>query len=129
MAGVQFIEYRGIEILYIDFSYSTSHEEILDIMQETKRLIATRPPASVLTLTNITEAFFDREISQALKDLAAYNKPYVKAGAVIGLTAVRRIIYNAVMFFSKRHLEIFDDLESAKEWLLNVSKKVPGENT
>ena len=80
MAGVQFIKHRSIEILSIDFSYCTSREEILRIIEETKILIATRPPSSVFTLTDITDAYFDREISQALKHLAAYNKPYVKAG-------------------------------------------------
>lgn len=121
MAGVQFIRHHSIEILYIDFSCSASKEEIFRIIEETKRLIVTRPPASVFTLTNITNAYFDSDISQALKHLAAHNKPYVKAGTVVGVTSIRRIIYNAVLFFSKRHLEICDDLESAKAWLVSQS--------
>ena len=82
-------------------------------------MIVTRPPASVFTLTNITKAYFDSDISQALKRLAAHDKPYVKAGAVVGVTNIRRIIYNAVMFFAKRQLEICDDVESAKAWLVS----------
>lgn len=121
MAGVQFITYQSIEILFIDFSYSTSKEEILRIIDETKRLIATRAYSSVFTLTDITNAYFDSEITQALKQLAAHNRPYVKAGAVVGVTNIRRIIYNAVLFFSKRHLEICEDLESAKAWLVSQS--------
>jgi hypothetical protein len=121
MAGVQFIRHHSIEILYIDFSYSTSKEEILRIIEETKTVIATRPPVSVFTLTNITSAYFDSDITQALKHLATHNTPYVKAGAVVGVTNIRRIIYNAVLFFSKRHLEICEDLESAKAWLVSQS--------
>lgn len=117
MAGAQFINHQGIEILYIDFAYSTSKEEILRIIEETKTLIGSRPPLSAFTLTNVTDAYFDGDISQALKGLATYNKPYVKAGAVVGLTNLRKIVLNGVLFFSKRQLQICDDLQSAKDWL------------
>jgi hypothetical protein len=123
MAGVQFIRHQDIEILYVDFSYCASKEEILRIIEETKTAISTRPPGTVFTLTNITKAYFDSDISQALKGLTTHNKPYVKAGAVVGLTDIRRIIYNAVLFFSKRHLEVCDDLESAKAWLVTQSRE------
>jgi len=118
MAGVQFIRHHDIEILLIDFSCSTSKDEILRIIEETKTMIATRPPGSVFTLTNITDAYFDSDITQALKHLAAHNTPYVKAGAVVGVTNIRRIIYNAVMFFAKRQLAICEDVDSAKAWLV-----------
>jgi len=118
MAGVEFIRHQGAEILYIDFSYTQSKEDVVRVIEESKQLIADRTPMSVLTLTNITQAYFDRDISQELKGLAAHNKPFVKAGAVIGLTNTRRIIYTTVLFFSKRKLEICDDLDSAKAWLL-----------
>lgn len=117
MAGAQFITHRGVEILYIDFSFSTSKEEILRIIEETKLLIASRSPLSVFTLTNVTSAYFDGDINQALKDLAAHNKPFVKAGAVVGLTNFQKIVYNSVLFFSKRQLEICRDVGSAKAWL------------
>jgi hypothetical protein len=121
MAGVQFIRHQDIEVLYLDFSYSKSKEEILHIIEETKALISSRPPLSVFTLTNIIEAYFDADINQALKGLAAHNRPYVKAGAVVGLTTLQKIVYNSVLFFSKRQLEVCDDLESAKSWLVGQS--------
>lgn len=118
MAGANFIRHRNTQILYIDFSYAASQQEVLQIITDAQALITTQPFSSVLTLTNITDAYFDVEVSQALKQLAAHNKPYVKAGAVVGVTKIRRIIYEAVMFFAKRHLEIFDGVETAKEWLI-----------
>jgi hypothetical protein len=118
MAGSEFIRHQDIEILYLDFSYTTSKEEVVQIVEEAKQLIANRPPLSVLTLTNITKAYLDRDISQILKELAVHNKPFVKAGAVIGVTPTRKMIYLTVLFFAKRKLEICDDLDSAKAWLL-----------
>ncbi len=117
MPESRFITHKGKEILLIDFSHAVSKEEVFAVIEKAKELIVTRPPQSVLTLTDITEAFFDGEVSQALKQLAIHDKPYVKTGAVVGVRGARKIIYNAVMFFSKRHLELHDDVESAKEWL------------
>jgi len=117
MAEVRFITHQGIEILYIDFSFSTSREEVLQVIEETKTLVASRPPSSVFTLTNVANAYFDGDVNQALKDLASHNKPYVTAGAVVGLTTLKKIVYNSVLFFSKRQLEICDDMDSAKAWL------------
>lgn len=119
MKGAQFIRHDGIEILQIDFSYVTSLDEILRIMEEAKALLVTRPSRSVLTLTDTTETHFDGTISQAFKEYAAHNEPYVKAAALVGITPIRKIIYNAVSFFSKRHLELCNDMESAKAWLIS----------
>ncbi len=118
MSGAEFINHQGVEIFYIDFSNTKSAEEVVQIIEIAKKLIAERPLSSVLTLTNITNAYFDRDISSELKGFAAHNKPYVKAGAVIGLTVARRIIYHAVLFFSKRRLEICDDMDTALAWLV-----------
>jgi len=45
------------------------------------------------------------------------NKPYVVAAAVVGVTGLKQIIYNAVMKFSGRKLTAFDSLAEAKDWL------------
>ena len=119
MGGAQFIRHDGIELLWVDFSYVTSIEEIVRIMEEAKSLLATRPLGSVLTLTDTTETQFGGEINQAFKAYAAHNAPYVKAAALVGITPIRKIIYNAVAFVSGRHIELCDDIESAKAWLVS----------
>jgi hypothetical protein len=43
--------------------------------------------------------------------------PYVKASAVAGITGLKKIIYDAVLMFSKRNISTFDSIDSAKEWL------------
>ena len=58
-------------------------------------------------------------MSDGLKQFTAHNKPYVKAGAVVGVTGLKRIIFSAVVTFSRRNLEAFDDVEQAKHWLAN----------
>jgi hypothetical protein len=42
----------------------------------------------------------------------------VKAAAVVGITGLKKIIFGAVMAFSKRNLASFDNVEQAKRWLV-----------
>ncbi|HXE56739.1 MAG TPA: hypothetical protein VNK43_01955 [Gemmatimonadales bacterium] len=117
MSRVRFIEHRGVPILYLDFSEVQNPEEGLAAINEAKGVIREQPPGSVRTLTNVTGSRFDSRLLSALKALAVHNKPYVRAGAVVGVTGLLRIAYNAVMTFSGRNLPVFDDVESARDWL------------
>lgn len=116
---VHFIEYKGVEILSIDWS-DASADEILAAIAEAKRLIASRPAKSVRTLTNVTNGRLDRRTSEALKDYVAHNKPYVVAGAVVGLNDLKMIAFNFVNRATGRSLRAMDSLDAAKEWLVGV---------
>ena len=89
----------------------------MKIIEDAKRVISTKPENSLLTLTDVTNARFNEEVGDGMKQFSAHNKPYVKAAAVVGITGLKKIILGAVMAFSKRNLESFDDEEQAKRWL------------
>jgi len=116
MKRVKYIYHSGRQILFLDFS-SCNVRDYPSIIDEAGRVIREEPPASVLTLTDVTGAQYNLEITQALKEFVKSNKPYVKAGAVVGLDPLKKIIYNGVMHFSGRNLVAFDDIEKAKDWL------------
>ena len=115
---VRFIKHQEKDILFLDFS-NTEADEVLKIIEDAKRVIGTKPENSLLTLTDVTNARFNEEEGNGMKQFTAYNKPYVKAAAVVGITGLKRIIFGAVMAFSKRNLEPFDDVEQAKRWLID----------
>lgn len=115
---VRFIKHQEKDILFLDFS-NTEADEVLKIIEDAKRVIGTKPENSLLTLTDVTNARFNEEVGNGMKQFTAYNKPYVKAAAVVGITGLKRIIFGAVMAFSKRNLEPFDDVEQAKRWLID----------
>ncbi len=113
---VKFIKHEEKDILFLDFS-NTRTDEVLKIIEDAKRVISTKPENSLLTLTDVTNARFNEEVGDGMKQFSAHNKPYVKAAAVVGITGLKKIIFGAVMAFSKRNLESFDDAEQAKRWL------------
>lgn len=116
MDRITFIEHRGKTILHLDFSHA-GKADVLPIIERAKTTIAAQPPKSVFTLTDVTGTGFNVEISDAMKNFVAHNKPYVAASAVVGVTGLKQIIFNAVMTFSGRQLHAFDSLDKAKDWL------------
>lgn len=116
MDRIMFIDHAGTEILLLDFS-GVKSAEVLAMIDHAKTVISGRPPRSLRTLTDVTDMHFNNEVSQKMKEFTSHNKPYVMAAAVVGVTGLKRIIFNAVIAFSGRKLTTFDDRESAKRWL------------
>lgn len=115
----EFIEHKGKRIFHINFR-SVNLKEMTDIIAVAKAKISKEPAGSVLTLTDATGTDLTPDISQALKDFAAHNKPFVKTGAVLGVTGIKRVAYNALLVFTgRRNLHLFDDEDKAKDWLVS----------
>jgi len=115
---VQVIDYKGKEIVYLDFS-DCNVGEIFQVIKMAQKIIRIQPLNSVLTLTNVTGTKYNREVIKAMKEFANGNKPFVKAGAVIGIDGLKRIVYDAITRFAERNLPAFDDIEKAKDWLID----------
>ena len=62
------------------------------------------------SITDVTDAWFDPDVIDAMKEFLIGNKPYVVAAAVVGVTG-------QVMKLFGRRLVLFDTVEQAKEWL------------
>ena len=116
MERVRFIRHNGSEILFLDFS-KCSVQEARTVIDDATRVIKARPHQSILTLTDVTDIRFDADLSQRMKEFTVHNKPYVRAAAVIGVLGIKKILFEAVMLFSKRKLHAFNSAEEAKAWL------------
>lgn len=113
---VQFIQYKGKQLLHLDFSHAKA-EEVLDTIVKARTVIGAQPEGSVRTLTDVTEAAFNSKVSEAMKEFVNHNRRFVTASAVVGVTGLKQIIYNAVIKFSGRNLVAFDTMDQAKDWL------------
>lgn len=114
---IRWVEHKGKRILLHDFSGISNPFDVLPAVATSRAVVAAQPKGSVLTLTNVTGSRFNKEIVDALKELANHNKPYVKAGAVVGLSGLQRIVYVAITQFTGRRLPTFSSAEEAMDWL------------
>jgi hypothetical protein len=116
MDRVKFIEHKGRKILHIDMS-NCMENEVLALVEESKKVIKSQPEKSLLTLTDVTHARYNASVVAAVQMYVRDNKPYVKAAAIIGVNAIKKIIFNKVMEFAQREIRAFEDANKAKDWL------------
>lgn len=121
MGRTKEIVHNGKKIVHLDFANFVETKSSLEAIEEARVFVAKHPPNSVYTLTDCTNSRANEEIVNGLKALAKANKPFVKAGAVVGLSAIQRVLFKTVMAFSGRNLSAFATLDEAKEWLSKQS--------
>jgi hypothetical protein len=117
MDRTRFIEHRGTRILLLDYTDVRDPDEAVAAIRKSMEVVAREPPASLRILTDVSGARYNTRVVQALKELAAHNRPHVRASAITGMGGLHRIAYQAVMAFSKRKIQVFDDRDSALDWL------------
>jgi hypothetical protein len=117
MERIRFIEHKGHRILVLDFSGVRDSGEALRTIDEAKREVARHPLGSLRIVTLVREARYNSTTLQGMKELAVANAPYVKASAVVGMSALHRIAYQAVMLFSRRKIPTFEQETEALDWL------------
>lgn len=116
MQRAHFIEHKGKRIFMMDCTGATL-EEMDAVIAECIRQIRQLPEKSALTLTIAGGTTFSGETILKLKELARDNAPYVSNAAIVGVTGLYKIVFNAVSMFSKRKFNLFDTVEEAKDFL------------
>ncbi len=119
MERTHLIQHRGKDIVLLDYSGLTAEPETLAEIARSRQFIGKlRPDGTHLTLTDGTDAHYTPKVLEALKELAAHDKPYVKAGAVVSNSRLVRVVVAAVAVFTGRHLPVFETRGEALDWLL-----------
>jgi hypothetical protein len=117
MKRARFVDHGSKKILLFDFS-DLEKEEAQQVMNYGKQMISHMPNNSVLTLTNVTGLKYDDELKEDFKRFTEHNRPYVVAGAVVGVTGWKKLIYLAALKLSGRtNLQLCSDEVEARKWL------------
>jgi len=106
--------------MYSDCSnFDTDVDGLAAEVDATDAVVAQEPENSVLVLSDIRGTVGSSEALAVFKASAARLKKYVRKTAVVGVEGgLRRLLLEAVSRFSGRELVAFDDVERAKDWLI-----------
>ncbi len=116
---VRFIEHQGRRIVLLDFANLTVEAECLAEIDKARKFFdAMQPDGTLLTMTDAQGARYTSKVMEALKQLAAHNKPYVRAGAAVTSTRLHRVVLTAIAVFTGRHLPVFATRAEAMAWLI-----------
>jgi hypothetical protein len=118
--GARFIEYKGKEIYFVDYTHIKSIEEFLEVIQGTnafREKIKAEGKRNILMLVDITGSYVYGETLDALKRAAKLSRELTKKEAVVGVTGPKKVLLRIVQLFTGMQLRPFDTLEEAQEWL------------
>ena len=117
MDRVRFITHHGKQILLIDET-NCGAEEVIELLTEVQRIVTAQPPKSALTLSDLTGAQFSRAAVTRMKEVAVFDRPYVKRAAFVGAQSLPKVFYDALTTFSRREFPRFQAREEAMDWLV-----------
>jgi hypothetical protein len=102
-------------------NYANLDPKVLQVeMDEVDAFTGQQPEASVLMLTDVRGLFPTRQIVGMFIKSASYTKKYLRKSAVIGIgfSGQRKVLFDAVMRVTGANVMVFDDIEKAKDWLM-----------
>jgi hypothetical protein len=111
-------------IVLLDFSGIREPDKELHRAAEAKRLIASQPRRQALVLTDVTASNFSQAAIESLRDLVQHNKPYVRASALVGLSALTRVVFRALIALTRRDIRVFESRAEAVAYLLSQRDEV-----
>lgn len=115
---VSWIEHKGEKLLFTDYSNATP-DEIISTVEESISISLAQEKKSVLQIVDVTDAKYDRNSWQILRQGAKATEPYSKASAVLGVDAAKKFFLTVTKMVSKRNIKAFDNMEEAKDWLVS----------
>ena len=119
MGRTSIVTHGERQIVFMNFAGIQDVGEALAAIREARDFVATQPKRrNLLTLVDVTGSTQDKQVIDALQDLAEHDKPWVLAGAVVGINMLKRIFFRVIVMMSGRKLASFASVDDAKEWLV-----------
>jgi len=115
----QWIEHKGKKIFYQDFSkhfYNTA--AVKTELVEVQKVVLAEPNNSVLVLSDMRDTNIGGDLLPAMNAASTATKNHVRKTAVLGVSGMKRKLADLLTALTGQPLQYFDDIESAKNWLV-----------
>jgi len=119
--GARFIEHKGKEIYFVDYTNIKSTERFLEVIKETnafREKTKQLGKKNILLLVDITGSYVYGETLDAIKRSGKITKELTKKEAIVGITGAKKILLQISQLFTGMQLKSFDTVEEAKDWLV-----------
>ena len=114
---LHFVKHKGRSIFVIDFRNCTS-KEMMVLLEQVRATITRQKPGSVLAMSDLSGAQFDKAVATRIKEVLVLDRPYVKRSAWVGAETLPHIYYEHFKSFSQREIPLFKTREEAMDWLV-----------
>ena len=114
---LKWIEFKGKEILFNDRS-NLLPDDIIRNVDEAKKLIKKSGKRRILYLIDNSNNNIIPKVKDHIKKVGKELDPYLSKSAVVGASQAQKVLLNILNSITKMSVKVFDDLESAKKWLV-----------
>lgn len=113
------IEHNGKKIFYQDFSkHFYNSTAVKAELEEVQKVVTSQPKNSVLVLSDFRDTTVGSDLLASMNAASAATKVYVRKTAVLGVTGMKRKLADMLTALTGQPLRYFDDIEAAKNWLV-----------
>jgi hypothetical protein len=113
------IEHKGRKIFYQDFSRQFYNSAAVKAeLDEVQKVVTAQPRDSVLVLSDFRDTSVGSDLLSSMNTASNATKDYVRKTAVLGVTGMKRKLADLLTALTGQPLKYFDDLEEAKNWLV-----------
>jgi hypothetical protein len=117
-ARVRWLTDDQVRILFVDVWHLRHASDVIAVLEGAKQPPGVLEPISICSLADVTGAIFTTAVVRTARELIEHNRPYVRAGAVVGLSPLQRAVYDIIVRRTRRgNLHPFDVLPEAVRWL------------
>ncbi|HLO57230.1 MAG TPA: STAS/SEC14 domain-containing protein [Bacteroidales bacterium] len=118
----RFIEHKGKQIYYVDYSNLKNNDEFLSVIAQTnayREKIKAQGRKDLLMLVDISGSFVYGEVLESIKRSGKITKELTAREAVVGITGSKRILLKIVQTVTNMNFRTFDTVDEAKDWLVS----------
>jgi len=113
------IQHKGKKIFYQDFSkHFFNSAAVKSELAEVQKIVLAEPKNSVLVLSDMRDTNIGSDLLPAMNAASTATKNHVHKTAVLGVTGMKRKLADMLTMLTGQPLKYFDDIESAKDWLV-----------
>jgi hypothetical protein len=122
MNGASFVEYKGKQIYYVDYSNIKTNEEFLSIISQTnafREKVKASGKKDLLMLVDISGSYVYGEVLDAIQKSGKITKQLTAREAIVGVTGGKKILLKIVQTVTNMNFRVFDTVNEAKDWLVS----------
>jgi hypothetical protein len=125
LLGPRWITYKGVQLLYVDYTSCTSDQEMLATMEEEARMLKAysgRPLAlDNLTGTTISSAFMSRAKELGKEVAREHGGRRGQKTALLGITGFKQALLQTFIFLTGyKSIRSFSSEAEALDWLVEA---------